>query len=307
LDEADPGRGRPGQGVGGEIVSAPYSLLVADPTYGKPPAEFSQDSGWNLMYTIGRKHPEIEHVYTQRDVRTYRQTARNGIAEAGLKLGVTHILSLDDDHQFSGKDFTKLWNAMQTHPDQPKILSALYFTRSLSCAPCIFSLTDEGTVPIFYYPPDEVMKVDVIGFGFVIIDVEIFRAMGPNLFNLGNDFGEDAAVCTRMLAAGYPVYVHTGVKIGHILETPMIVDEAHYFKVREAIEHEREARAQVGEQVDASRIVPLFAGAGDPRGYQRMVPTAGPGRRAWWRPCSSRIWNTGRAKGSPGDPGGKAS
>lgn len=40
-----------------------YSLLVANPTYGKPAAEFSQDSGWNLMYTIGRKHPEIGRAH----------------------------------------------------------------------------------------------------------------------------------------------------------------------------------------------------------------------------------------------------
>lgn len=294
-------------------MSAPYSLLVACPTYGKPSADFSMDSGWSLMYEIGRFHPEIAPVYTMRDVRTYRQAARNGIARAALELGVTHILSLDDDHTFDGSHFTKLWNAMQTNPIRPKILSALYMTRSLSCAPCIFNLTDEGTVPIYYYEDDVVMPVPVIGFGFVLLDVEIFRVLGPDLFHLGGDFGEDAAICTRLSQAGFPSYVHTGVKIGHILENPTVVDEAHYKLVRQEMERERNARAEAGEQLDTSRIVPLFPGAPRRTGYESVEQGAGGARRPWWLPRSKRVWYRDRQgpaslerRAGADLPGGKA-
>ena len=288
---------------GGTFGSGEYTLLVGCPTYGKPGPEFTMDSGWDLMFRIGRSHPEIREVYLERDVRTYRQMARHGIIEAALELGVTHLLTLDDDHNFTGKHFSKLWNAFHTDPKKPRALSALYFTRSLSCAPCIFNITNEGTVPIFYYPPDTVMPVPVVGFGFLLLDMQIFRDLNPPWFNLGGDFGEDAALCTRMLHAGYPVHVHTGVIIGHVLESPTIVDEAHYLRVREGLENARAEAEQAGVEMDLSKLAPAYPGAQDRTGYAPV----GPGdRRAavpWWHAPSARVWN--RDREDPASPNAK--
>ncbi len=288
---------------GGTFGSSEFTLLVGCPTYGKPGPEFTMDSGWDLMFHIGRFHPEIKHVYTQRDVRTYRQMARHGLIEAALELGVTHLLTLDDDHNFTGEHFKKLWNAFHLDPKKPRALSALYFTRSLSCAPCIFNITNEGTVPIFYYPPDTVMPVPVVGFGFLLLDMQIFRDLNPPWFNLGGDFGEDAALCTRMLHAGYPVHVHTGVIVGHVLETPTIVDEAHYLRVREGMENARAEAEQAGVEMDLAKLAPVFPGAQDRTGYAPVGPGDRRAKVPWWHPSSARIWN--RDREDPGSPNRK--
>jgi hypothetical protein len=268
---------------------------------GKPCAEFAMDSFGHLMYHIGRHHPEIDPVWVQRDVRTYRQTARQGIVEAALQQGVSHLLMLDDDHTFEGADFTKMWNAMHTHPLKPKMLAALYFTRSSMCAPCIFRQTREGTVPIFYYQDDDdIHEIDIVGFGFTLFDMQLFDAsrggMNPPWFNLGNDFGEDAAFCARLKHSGFMPYVHTGVKIGHILETPQIVGEREYLIVREGLERDRQAKLAAGTAVDESKLVPLLGASGGRQGRQMdsgYVPQKAAranGRRHWSWPNPARLW-----------------
>jgi len=269
--------------VGTEAVpsNGKYKLHIGIPTYGKPDALFALDSVSALTYQIGRRHPEIETVTMQRDVRTYRQEARQAIVLGAQSAGATHLLMLDDDHTFGGTEFTKIWEAMRDTPDVD-MLSALYFTRGEQCAPCIFKLTSAGTVPLFYYPKDQLYKVDVVGFGFVLFNMELFKTVTPPWFTLSIGYGEDAAFCARMIQAGKGVWVHTGVKIGHILETPRVIDEAHYERNRQLLE--------------TGQVVPSEL-AGNPQGvFVGGRPTldtyeSHPAKRPWWRPDFTHVWN----------------
>lgn len=273
-------------------VAVSYRLMVGIPTYGMPKCEFAIDSLGSLLYHIGRDHPEIEKVWLQRDVRTYRQEARKGIVEEAQRQGATHLLMLDDDHVFSGSEFDKLWASM-IGSEEVQIVSGLYMTRGLPCAPCIFKLTPQGTVPIFYYPTDELMAVDVVGFGFVLFDMNLFTRINPPWFNLGMGFGEDAAFCARLTQAGIKVWVHTGAKIGHLLEQPHVITEEDYLRDRD----------RAWKESDVSALVP--AGIAAPVGAGSEVQ----GRPKWW-PFSSRRWTrwgripTGATVGSMQEAGG---
>lgn len=265
-----------------------YRLLVGIPTYGMPKCEFSIDSVGSLMYHIGRNHPEIVNVDLYRDVRTYRQEARNGVIEAAQKTGATHILTLDDDHVFDGSQFDLIWNAMQADPENREIISALYFCRGRPTAPCIFKLTAQGTVPIFFYPKNELMEVDVVGFGFLLCNMDLFnKKVNKPWFNLGFGYGEDAAFCVRLKQLGIKVWTHTGAQVGHLLEQPSIITEQEYFVDRR--------NHYVG--LETSQLVP--AGFVGPVGSGQAVAA-----RPRWRPSSSRWWNLGRkSKGNGGEEG----
>jgi len=208
-----------------------------------------------------------------RDVRTYRQEARKGIVEHAQKWGATHLLMLDDDHVFSGTDFDLLWGSM-LESSEVQVVSGLYFTRGLPTVPCIFKLTERGTVPIFFYPDNELFKVDVVGFGFVLFDMEVFTELNPPWFNLGFGFGEDAAFCARLLQKGFGIYVHTGAKVGHLLEQPHTITESDYLPVRE----------QHREYGTSYSLVPAeyVARAGNESGLDP---------RPVYRPRSSRLWH----------------
>lgn len=260
----------------GKVQEEGYSLFIGIPTYGKPNSLFSVDSGWSLLFHIGRHHPEIKKVWVHQERRTYRQEARQACVVFAQELGATHLLMLDDDHVFDGTVFDKLWEYQEKH-----MVSALYMTRGLPCAPCMFRMTDQGTVPIYVYPKDELLSVDVVGFGFVLFKMEVFKRINPPWFNLSTGFGEDAAFCGRLLQAGLGVFCHTGAKIGHILDDPYVVTEADYERVRDRI------------QVATPQLVPQ---PDDPNGSKV-------GSRPWWRPFTGRTWfyKTKRGQGEEAD------
>lgn len=261
-------------------------LFIGCPTYGKADMAFAFDSVGDLVWTIARKHPEIEQMWMQRDVRTYRQEARQGIVTEAKKVGATHLLMLDDDHVFNGEVFSKIWSSMQEKPEERQVISALYFTRGLPCAPCIFKRTGQGTVPIYYYPKDELMQVDVVGFGFILFDMRVFERINPPWFNLSMGFGEDAAFCERLTLAGMQPWVHTGAQVGHILEQPYVLTEGDFFRYRQQQEA-LSGQEQVGEmgayQLSFAGFDPHYRKhAGDGEVHQ------GEASRPWWRSIASR-------------------
>lgn len=259
-----------------EKLGNPLSLFIGIPTYGLPKPEFTIDSLGDLLFHIGRRHSEIELMYHQRDVRTYRQAARGAIVDGARQVAATHLLMLDDDHDFRPNVFDILWNAI--HQSDVKMVSALYFTRGRPTVPCIWKLTARGTVPIFYYPENELIPVDVVGFGMVLFDMTLFERLNPPWFDLGIGFGEDAAFCDRVLSAGLKVWCHTGAKIGHINEQPQIITEADYFKDREEFyERLKPELAVITPAGPAARERNWW---GSPRHDQN--------HQSWWRPGTSR-------------------
>jgi hypothetical protein len=101
--------------------------------------------------------------------------------------------------------------------------------------------------PIADYPRDELVQVMATGAAFMAVHVKVLMHMTkawPEGFgtdphgqhnphpwfvegqNYGVQFGEDIAFCMRVNALGYPVAVHTGVKVGHVKK--LILTEAVY-------------------------------------------------------------------------------
>ena len=91
--------------------------------------------------------------------------------------------------------------------------------------------------PVEDYPRNKLVKVLATGAAFLLVHRQVFEHMRqpyPKGFgtdsngvsnpfpwfvegtNRGVQFGEDVAFCMRASSLGYGVYVHTGVKIGHL-------------------------------------------------------------------------------------------
>ena len=47
--------------------------------------------------------------------------------------------------------------------------------------------------------------------------------------------GEDVIFCEHLKAAGIPLYVHTGAKVGHVKGTHYVLDEAMYRMLHAAV------------------------------------------------------------------------
>lgn len=123
--------------------------------------------------------------------------------------------------------------------------------KGIEMYPTIYRLyrKDDGVhiEPVREYPRDSVVKVGGTGAAFLLVHRSVFLRMmqphdkggfgtypdgRPNAYpwfaeghvdHRGMPFGEDIAFCLRAQAMGIPVYVHTGISVGHV--KTMVLEE----------------------------------------------------------------------------------
>ena len=122
---------------------------------------------------------------------------------------------------------------------KPRYVSGLYFTRKNPIKPVAyketgFHTTDAGLVPYCDpidgdYGNNDLMQVAATGLGGCLMDVkllqEVYSAFGLP-FSPQQGFGEDLSFCRRLEEMGIPMYLDTGVKMGHVAQT--VVGEEQY-------------------------------------------------------------------------------
>lgn len=139
--------------------------------------------------------------------------ARERIANKAITEEYSHVLWLDadmvfgpdllDDLMFSGKSF----------------VSGIYHARRKGYASCIFKGIDVGGVERFDDYPKETFEIAGCGFGCVLIETEIIRAVKRaygTCFTPIKSYGEDLAFCKRCRDIGYSLWCEPSVVCGHI-------------------------------------------------------------------------------------------
>lgn len=91
--------------------------------------------------------------------------------------------------------------------------------------PVVLQWSDEldggrGLTNMDLYPVDSVFRVAATGAAFLLVHRSVFEALGSDWFTptkdpSGRDCGEDISFCLRAGRAGFPVFVHSGVKTTH--------------------------------------------------------------------------------------------
>ena len=158
---------------------------------------------------------------------------RNKVVQEFLKSGLEWLLWIDTDMAFQPREFDLVWESVD--PEERPIVSALYYSSERH--PVAFRnrmRPEDGMVHAEAIPEpetDELVEVDGVGFGFVMVHralmEKVAEAFGPShphrpWFDC-SDFGpyqeppsEDLSFCHRVRALGYPIYVHTGARVGHV-------------------------------------------------------------------------------------------
>jgi GT2 family glycosyltransferase len=205
--------------------------------------------------------------------------ARNDIVRHFLKFNCPWLLMVDSDMVFNPAAVDKIMEAADAK-ERP-LVGGLCFGggRSGIMFPTLYRLrvagpNEEPVEVIKDYPPDQLCKVDATGAAFLLMHrdllVRMEREWGETPYPWfiegsvykGMTFGEDWAFCLRAKQLGYPLYVHTGVKIGHAKK--QILDEEAYFAYRE---REDEIGANGVQEAHRSKIQGPSAGGGRARSY----------------------------------------
>jgi len=151
-----------------------------------------------------------------------RARSRNNLVRRSLDRGSEWIMFLDDDQTFKPSILTEALAVGQP------VVAALYTQRVAPYLPIAYADKDD----VGYWPldlrnhgPNELVQVRAAGTGGMLIRSEVFRELGDiHWFMHTTEQSEDMFFCDRLAEAGIPMFVHTGVRLGHIAPAVVFPD-----------------------------------------------------------------------------------
>ncbi len=206
-------------------TGAVKKILLCEPTYGQIDYQ-AHDNRLDFYMAMARDSNGYE-FHTGNIGRFVVHVAREDMATYALNNGFDMICFVDDDMLIPKDAFHRL----AAH-DLP-IVGALAFQRVPPFHPVIYRDKrdpDTGLVSfdtITDYPKDTLFDHGgQIGFGVVVIQVEVFRKVPRPWFSAWSPVGEDIFFCYKAReTAGAKTYVDTSVKVQHLGDRPAIGEE----------------------------------------------------------------------------------
>lgn len=204
----------------------------------------------DMMHTVfvgslvGLHHPEGSEVNYRFRQSSLIYDSRNRLAQAAVEEGFDRVLWLDSDMVFDNDLLLRLFLILDNMPDA-HFVSGLFFTRRQPIRPTFFRDVhpeqDKGghIRPVaehyFDYPIGQLFEVAGVGFGAVLMDVSMLKAVTDKFglpFSPAMGFGEDLSFCCRARELGYRLYVDGSTRVGHIMQQE--VGEAIYLATKAA-------------------------------------------------------------------------
>jgi len=177
--------------------------------------------------------------------------SRNVVVKTFLETtSAAWLLMIDSDERLSLETFHKLVDA--AHDKDRPIVSGLVFAAffdnedSLRPVPTIYRMDPEkGLEAIDGYPIDELIEVDAVGTGCLLIHRDVLLEMQRQATpNQGKDwawfvegaidgtyFGEDLLFSKRLKSMGFKIHAHTGAILPH--HKQFWLDERHHTPMRD--------------------------------------------------------------------------
>lgn len=159
------------------------------------------------------------------------QFAREMMAEKAVELGAKWLLMVDDDMIIP----KRMFEGLIRHADKADIISPIAFQRLTPFKPVIYKTKVEKKDNLVYvtntnitdYEPNSIVYPDAVGFGAVLINTNVLKALPKPWFFSNTSIGEDIYFCQQARTHGFKILVDTSVKIGH-LATPEVITERDF-------------------------------------------------------------------------------
>jgi 2-polyprenyl-3-methyl-5-hydroxy-6-metoxy-1,4-benzoquinol methylase len=184
-----------------------------------------------LAFHLGRRNPEFD--FSLKVIGKKEQfRARNNMIDIAKQwmTGEDDLLwMLDDDMIVPKETFEILCKALDSKPDAG-VMGALYWQRGGTYRPVIQKIVQKGEYfGTEWYSSHEitgdVMQVGITGGGCLLFPMRAIRSLMPPVFWVDGIVGTDIHVCTRLNQAGWNVYCHTGLELGHLDEGRTITNK----------------------------------------------------------------------------------
>ena len=215
------------------------SALLASPTYGAVEPKCRRSIHVTMM--TAARHGLIWAGDVSQDKMSFMD-ARNAAAEflfdnQDVADGIVWI----DSDMVPAPD--SLWRLMNTvEARNYDFVSGVYHQRRGQHKPVFYRYNAEadGFAISELYEPDKIIRADGCGFGFVWTSLHAIRTIAA-LPSFSRDRGgwfpdhhwgtqsEDLGFCKHAMAASIPLYVDTGVQVGHLGENE-VINRDHYLQ-----------------------------------------------------------------------------
>lgn len=175
-----------------------------------------------------KQSPRFE-FYQKTCGRMHVHVAREEMGKAAIAANCDYLFMIDDDMTADDDVFEKLYAS------QKDIIAPLAFTRNFPHKPVIYNCI-EGWDPVtqtehftnfavMNYPKNKLKECDAVGFGAVLINMNVLRNMPQPWFMNPFKTGEDINFCYQAKKHGFRTWVDTRVKLGHMGHPIQITEE----------------------------------------------------------------------------------
>lgn len=164
--------------------------------------------------------------------------SRNQLAMQAIGDNCDHVLWLDSDMVFSPDTLNYMMAKM--YEAKVDIISGIYFRRKEPFTPVFFDhlQVNENGKKWWHNSetvPDELTKVEGIGFGCVLMKtsvlIDVYAEYGT-LFSPIDGMGEDLSFCWRARQTGHEIWVDPSITLGHV--GTMTVTKAFFDNFKQA-------------------------------------------------------------------------
>ena len=216
------------------------NIAIAAPLPNTIPQDFPRTLTGIISYTKTHlKDLDQLHYFDKSGVRTDRN--RNIILEQALARDVDYILWLDVDMIYP---YDIICKYLENDFD---VMGCLYFKRAEPFSPIGYIKGDNPAKPYKpldprLIPENTVIEVDALGFGGMMVNMNVYRTMGEDKWMKYSDnfhlpyetdepkFTHDILFCKTAQEHGAKIMLHTGVKPAHMGEIAIV--EKHWLQER---------------------------------------------------------------------------
>lgn len=218
------------------LYNVGVKLVIGVPTPENVPVKFASNLV-DIMFTTQREVKDLKRldfIYST-GVRTDKN--RNVILDKAINEDFTHILWLDADMIYP-TDIVKTY--IEAKPDLD-VMGCLYFKRAHPYDPIGYVKGDNPLRPFQHIDPskvpdDTILIVDGLGFGGVLVNLDVYRGMGDDKwmvygsgfhlpFDNENGITHDLLFCRKAQEYGYQILLHTGVRPSHLMTKEVTMED----------------------------------------------------------------------------------
>lgn len=189
--------------------------------------------------------------------------AREKAAEESIKGNFDYLFMIDDDMTCPDDLFERLYR------HGVDIVAPIAFTRNPPHLPVAYEnkeFWDTAThTEVFVnetiknYPKNKLFRCDAVGFGAVLIKVDVIRKMKAPFFMSTTGTGEDILFCYKAGKVGAKVYMDSSTKLGH-LSHPLHITEEYANEFWKTMDLQMEKRNGIFDKYEDERNKVLVGG-----------------------------------------------